>query len=47
MSELPLPEDRTENYLFKLATKSYGEVPEPPESRVDKYLAYMIEHGSI
>lgn len=45
MSELPLPEDRTENYFFKLATGSYAEAPEPPESRIDKYLVYLIEHG--
>lgn len=45
MSELPLPEDRTEELFHALASgEGSGDLPQP-ESRIDHYLKYLIENG--
>ena len=45
---MSLPADlssRIENYLGVLNDQPGAVLPEKPESRIEEYLAYMVEHG--
>ena len=43
---LPYPESREEKYLAVMSGMTGVTLPEKPESRIEEYLAYLVENGT-